>query len=315
MPLKPITAGTSNKALLRFFMKQIVLTAVMVFAFSCSYFNPDVEIPSYIQVDTFSFQSAGPDSTGYPTQKISEVWLYANNQVIGVYELPTGKIPVLASGKTNISIQAGVFTDGVRKNRIYYPFYRSYETEVILEKEKTTKILPHFSYSPQKKKPFNYFQDFESSDSGTSKGINGTVYMDRLLHSEDAPADLFGNRYAKLTTSSASDVIEFCNNAFVAMPTNGNPVYLEFDYKSTCSLYVGVHCTIGGIAQGSVGDLVLNPNEKWTKIYVSLSEETSKFNTEASFQRKPAKFRFFIKTLTEPGAGNSLCIDNVRLIY
>jgi hypothetical protein len=141
------------------------------------------------------------------------------------------------------------------------------------------------------------------------------VFVDRVLHSGDVTQSQFGNRYAKLTTSSASDVIEFCNNAFVPMPTNGNPVYLEFDYKSTCSLFVGVHCTIGGIAQGSIGDLVLNANEKWTKIYVSLSEETSKFNTEASFQRKPAKFRFFLKTLTEPGAGNSLCIDNVRLIY
>ena len=315
MPFKPKTACPKIELFLRFFVKQILILAMVVFAFSCTYFNPEVEIPAYIQVDTFSFQSAGPDSTGYPTQKISEVWLYANNLVLGVYELPTGKIPVLANGKTNISIQAGVYTDGVRRNRIYYPFYRSYETEVVLEKEKTTKIRPHFSYTPQKKKPFNYFQDFESSDSGTSRGTNGTVFVDRLLHPGDVTESQFGNRYAKLTTSSASDVIEFCNNAFVPMPTNGNPVYLEFDYKSTCSLYVGVHCSIGGIAQGSIGDLVLNANEKWTKIYVSLSEETSKFNTEASFQRKPAKFRFFLKTLTEPGAGNSLCFDNVRLIY
>lgn len=315
MPLKLKNATAKNELFSRFFVKRFMILVMAIFSFSCSYFNPEVEIPSYIQVDTFSFQSAGPDSTGYPTQKISEVWLYANNQVLGVYELPTGKIPVLASGKTKISIQAGVYTDGVLKNRIYYPFYRSYETEVVLEKEKTTKILPRFSYTAQKKKPFNYYQDFESSDSGTSRGTNGTVFVDRLLHSGDVTESQFGNRYAKLTTSSASDVIEFCNNAFVPMPTNGNPVYLEFDYKSTSSIYVGVHCTIGGIAQGSVGDLILNANDKWTKIYVSLSEETSKFNTEASFQRKPAKFRFFLKTLTAPGAGNSLCIDNVRLIY
>ena len=315
MPPETKTTRAAHTSWLRLFVTQIPALGLVFFVFSCSYFKPEVEIPSYIQVDTFSFQSAGSDSTGYPTQKISEVWIYANNLVMGVYELPTGKIPVLASGKTKISIQAGVYTDGVRKNRVYYPFYRSFETEVVLEKEKTTKIHPHFSYTPQKKKPFNYYQDFESSDSGTSRGTNGTVYVDRLLHSGDVSESQFGNRYAKLTTSSASDVIEFCNNAFVPMPTNGNPVYLEFDYKSTSSIYVGVHCTIGGVAQGSVGDLVLNANEKWTKIYVSLSEETSKFNTEASFQRKPAKFRFFIKTLTEPGAGNSLCIDNVRLIY
>jgi hypothetical protein len=315
MQQKPKTTCTLKGLFPDFFVKQILILAMVLFGFSCSYFKPEVEIPSYIQVDTFSFQSSGPDSTGFPTQKISEVWLYANNQVLGVYALPTGKIPVLASGKTSISIQAGVYTDGVRRNRIYYPFYRSFETDVVLEKEKTAKILPHFSYSAQKKKPFNYYQDFESTDSGTSQGVNGTVYVNRLNHTDDVIESQFGKRYANLTTSSASDIIEFCNNMFVPMPTNGNPVYLEFDYKSTCSVYVGVHCTIGGIAQGSVGDLVLNANDKWTKIYVSLSEETSKFNTEASYQRKAAKFRFFLKTLTEPGAGNSLSIDNVRLIY
>ncbi|HPI10997.1 MAG TPA: hypothetical protein PLK63_08150 [Catalimonadaceae bacterium] len=315
MPQKLKTAEVSKTLLSRIFVKQVVILVVFGLAYSCSYFDPEVEIPSYIQIDTFSFQSPGPDSTGFPTQKISEVWLYANNQVLGVYELPTGKIPVLASGKTNITVQAGVYTDGVRKNRVYYPFYRAFETEVVLEKEKTTQILPHFSYTAQKKKPFNYFQDFESSDSGTSRGVNGTVYIDRLLHSGDVTESQFGNRYARLSTSSASDVIEFSNNAYVPMPVNGNPVYLEFDYKSTCSIYVGVHCTIGGVAQGSVGDLVLNANEKWTKIYVSLSEETNKFSAEASLQRKQAKFRFFLKTLTEPGAGNNLCIDNVRLIY
>jgi hypothetical protein len=115
MQLKLKTASHKTELFLRFFVKQILILAMVVFAFSCTYFNPDVEIPAYIQVDTFSFQSAGPDSTGYPTQTISEVWLYANNLVLGVYELPTGKIPVVADGKTNISIQAGVYTDGVRK--------------------------------------------------------------------------------------------------------------------------------------------------------------------------------------------------------
>jgi len=292
----------------------IVVFGITAIQYSCSYFHPDEVVPGYIQIDTFSFQSQAPDSTGYPTQRISEVWLFANNQVLGVYSIPTGKIPVIAKGRTNISIQAGVFTDGIRKNRVYYPFYRPFETLVELEQGKVTTLTPHFSYTAQKKIPFTFYQDFELSDSGCIKGDDGNVFIQMVLHGNTAKPALFGNRYAKLTTASATDVIEFSNNVTVPLPTNGNPVYLEFDYKSTCPILVGVNGFFGNNYFGSSSDLVLNPREEWTKIYVSLSEETSKFNTEAILKRTPARFRFFLKTVPEPGPGNSLSLDNIRLI-
>jgi hypothetical protein len=281
---------------------------------SCDYFHPKETVPSYIQVDTFSFQNAGPDSTGYPTQRITDVWLFVNNQTLGVYTLPTQKIPVIAEGKATISIQAGVFTDGIRKNRVYYPFYRSFETSTILEKEKTVKVTPHFSYSDRMKKPFTFYQDFESGDTGCIRGEVGTVNLERIFHPAGTNENLYGRRFIRMTTQTASDIIDFSNDVYVPLKTNGNPVYLEFDYKSTCPIQVGIKGLIGNVSPGSVADLVLNPREEWTKVYVSLSEETGLFNTESILQKKPARFRFFLKTIPEPGAGNSLSLDNLRLI-
>jgi hypothetical protein len=77
---------------------------------------------------------------------------------------------------------------------------------------------------------------------------------------------------------------------------------------------VGVRGKVGTTATGIVQDLILTPNSQWTKIYVSLSDETGQFHTESLAQRKPAYFRFFLRTLPAPGAGNSLSIDNIRLL-
>ena len=137
----------------------------MVF-FSCSS-DKQAPVPSYIQVPAFSFQGDAPDSTGFPTQRISDVWIYVNNQFIGSYAIPTGKIPVLAEGNARISLQAGVFTDGIRKSRVYYPFYQSFEKDTILEKENTLVLNPYFRFLPEwkgksLKRPFTFFQDFET---------------------------------------------------------------------------------------------------------------------------------------------------------
>ena len=276
-------------------------------------------VPSYIQVDSFSFQGNGPDSTGYPSQRISDVWVYVNNQIIGSYAIPTGKIPVLADGKARISLQAGIYTDGIRKSRVYYPFYRSFEKDTLLKKEETLHLNPRFAFlqgwkGKSLKKPFTFYQDFEWSDSGCVKGETGSVQLVREYHNGAASENLFGKRYLKLSTSNESDVIDLTNNVYLPLETNGNPVYLEFDYKSTCEVQVGVRGRVGTTATGVVQDLILTPNSQWTKIYVSLSDETGQFHTESLAQRKPAYFRFFLRTLPAPGAGNSLSIDNIRLL-
>ncbi len=271
----------------------------------CEFVNPEEKVPSYIQVDTFSFQTA--DSTGFNTERISDVWIYVNNQIIGTYQVPTGKIPVLAEGLSNITIQAGVFADGIKGNRVYYPFYQAYAAKMNLEKGKVSKVNPAFRYSDGLKKPFIFYQDFESSDSGFSKGRYGNLELERPLHEPGAPSAAFGARYGKLTARTNEDIIEFSNNIFVPLRQNGMPVYLEFDYRSTCTLQVGLEGFVGSQAPQPYFDLVLLPADKWTKMYVSLSEETQKYFNNA-------RFRFFLRTVPQPGANNSFSIDNVRLI-
>ena len=83
------------------------------------------------------------------------------------------------------------------------------------------------------------------------------------------------------------------------------PVFLEFDYQSTCEVVVGLS---GENSINKPYDLVLRPTSTWTKMYVSLSDEAQ--NHFASGE----KFRFFISSVEAPGVGKSFSIDNIRLI-
>lgn len=269
----------------------------------CSIYDPPVKVPSFISIDTFSF-STDPAVHGFNTQSITEAWIFVNGKTLGAYSIPTQKIPVLVEGNAQIAIGAGVFADGVKGNKVLYPFYQQYQTEAIFEKEKTISLKPQFSYKDDIKIPFVYYQDFEKSDSGFTKGKFGTVNLERPVN-PDGSNQKFGNRFGRLRTQNDLDVIQYSNNVYLPLRQNGMPVYLEFDYQSTCELAVGI---MGQSTQTEYFDLVLRPVAEWTKIYVSLSDEAEAFNNGETF-------RFFIRSTATPGIGNTLLLDNIRLIH
>ncbi|HRH33807.1 MAG TPA: hypothetical protein PKY12_02065 [Catalimonadaceae bacterium] len=271
---------------------------------SCSIYDPEVKVPSYISIDSFSFQNQ-VTVNGYNTQSITEAWIFVNNQTIGIYPIPSGRIPVLVEGNASVSVGAGVIADGVNGNKVLYPFYQQFDQQVVFTKEKTTNLRPEFSTKSDLKIPFVYYQDFEKSDSGFTKGRYGTVDLDRPLVTGSASPESFGNRYGRLTTKNFDDVIQYSNDIYLPLRQNGMPVYLEFDYQSTCEIVVGLY---GSNNPAEAYDLVLRPTSTWTKIYASLGDEAEAF-------AGGEKFRFFLRSATAPGIGNSLLIDNIRLIH
>ena len=282
----------------------IVLTTLMA---GCEWIDPPQKIPAYIQVDSFQFQT--DTATGFNTQKISEVWIFVNGEQIGVYPVPSQPIPALFEGNSKISILPGVYADGIVSNKVYYPFYQNFEETRVLEKGKVSKVYPKFKYANALRKPFIYYMDFEQNSTNIGKGKNGNVTLEYKFHPPGESKTAFGNRYGLLSTTSAADIIEFTNEEWVQLNKEGRPVYLEFDYKSTCQFQVGLYGAKLNEVPLTSYDLVLNPRETWTKIYVNLTDEVGDFR-----DKNGIKYRFFLRTFPEPGAGNSLSIDNVRLI-
>ena len=287
---------------LRFILLMAILAVEIT---ACDIYNPKVTTPAYIRIDSMPF--VGSPSTGGKSQHITDVWVYANNQILGVFTPDSIKpIPVIGEGLVTISVAAGVFTDGVKGNRVYYPFFKQYTEAVSLTKGHTTKIRPFASYDDSLKIPFTWYQDFERSDSGTSQGAYGTAPIVRTAFVPGGDTAKYGSYYALVKSANATDVLMLTHNHFFPLRQNGMPVYLEMDYKSTCDLFVGLQGSNGSSSDYTF-DLVLKPVANWTKVYVSFSDETQKFLSGT-------QFRFFIRSSEAPGIGNSFSVDNLKLI-
>jgi len=302
------TGLSRNSFLLLKLVHFLFIFSGLLFISACEIYDPVQKIPAYIQVDSFSFSTN--DKTGFNTQKIKEVWIFVNGQQIGTYSVPTKAIPALAEGNSTISISAGVSADGIVGNKVLYPFYGQYIETRNLEKGKVSKFIPKFHYDTNLKKPFIYYQDFEISDSGVSKGNTGTVDLKLETHLPSAAYDAYGNKFGKITTLTKDDILEFTNDIWVRLNEVGMPIYLEFDYKTTTEVQVGILGKLNNQGNSlASADLVLKPTETWTKIYVNLTDEVGLFRPERGYF-----YRFFIRTRNAPGAGNSISIDNIRLI-
>jgi len=290
-----------------YFKWLIFLSGIFLYT-GCEIYDPPQKIPAYIQVDSFSFST--DDNSGFNTQKIKEVWIFVNGEQIGTYSVPTKPIPALAEGNSTVEISAGVSADGIAANKVLYPFYRQFKEIRNLEKGKVSKFLPRFGYDSNFRKLFTYYQDFERSDSGVSNGNTGTVKIKTEMHTPSEAFAAYGSKYGRLTALTDIDILEFTNEVWIRLNETGLPIYLEFDYKSTVEAQVGVLGKLNN--QGPVlnsYDLVIKPTEKWTKVYVNLTDEVGLFRPETGYY-----YRFFIRTPKPPGIGKSISIDNIRLI-
>ena len=78
------------------YLKKIYFISFIFFAFvSCKKENLT---PSYIKINDIELNSSS-------TEKITDAWVYIENQLQGVYELPA-KFPVLETGNKEIRIRA-----------------------------------------------------------------------------------------------------------------------------------------------------------------------------------------------------------------
>ena len=171
------------------------------------------------------------------------------------------------------------------------------------------KVYPRFTYGPDLKKPFIFYQDFEKSDSGIGQGRDGNVELKLADHPSYESEKEFGKAYGVISTKSEIDFMELTNKIWIPLNESGMPVYVEFDYKTTCEIAVGIYGQKPGSTAYRVSDLVLRPTDKWTKIYVNLTDEVGGLRPDRKLE-----YRFFMRSIKQPGSGNSFSIDNIRLI-
>lgn len=176
----------------------------LILFYSCEIINPSEQIPSYVAVDSVAVSITNP-SQGSASHNISDCWLYVNNKLIGVFEIPF-TIPVLEAGLQDIQIEPGIKNSGGNAAREIYPMMNGYYLDTVLEEKGILKLNPVFEYRPVNFALVEDFEDIgfefqvsEQSDTVISLVSGANAFEGKSMHfSVDAERPKFECRSSQL---------------------------------------------------------------------------------------------------------------------
>jgi hypothetical protein len=275
----------------------LLLTA----ASSCT--DPSAEVPSYVYIEEFTL-STNASTEGSNSHKITDAWVYHNNELIGIFELPA-TFPVIGEGIQEVIIRAGIKINGIAASRDRYSFYYGDTMEVDLVRDEVTTIFPEVGY--QSYTDFALIEGFEETSVTSFDTISDS---DTSFHITTSPDEIYegDGSMAIHLDNNRSYFICYTSQNF-DLPQGGADVYVEMDYKTEALLYVGVFYSLSGTLYQYAPSLYINPNDEWNKIYIYLSEVVSSLTSAEEFKIYIAAYN------SDSLSAASAFIDNFKLIH
>lgn len=289
---------------------QILYLLLMFFLYSCStIFHPEAEIPSYISIEKIDLTVSDPYIQGTASHKIIDAWVYINDDLQGVYEMPA-VFPVLKSGKISLKVRAGIKDNGISLLRAPYPFFDFYTPGSLeLFPDSVVKVNPAVTYSSSAE--FAWIEDFEDPGITIDSVYPSFLKIKRTTNS----AEVFeGGASGFVALDAANYIFKGESNASFTLPQGGTYVYLEINYKTTASISVTV---ISNNPTGKAEELalVITPTNKsgaaeWNKIYVNLTSEVSGYPSASDY-----KIAFYSNITDEGLSSAEIYLDNIKLVH
>lgn len=279
-----------------------VLSTILILP-SCELINPDEEIPSYIKIDTITLTTTYAVE-GSASHKITDAWVYVDDQLVGVYELPA-LIPVLKNGTSKITVLAGIKMNGIAATRVPYPFFRSYEITTELFTDSIIILQPSVKYHTNV--TFAWKEDFENPGFTLEPTAISDTTINRIT---DIDHVFEGNACGLFALSSQQDFCECKTINTYELPKGGSYVFLELNYKCNNRFRIGIFVNEpGGLVTQVPQTIVINPSENWNKIYVNLTKEVSLFANAINHN-------IYFGVLPDAGVAEpKVYLDNIKLIW
>ena len=274
---------------------------------SCELYNPAEPVPAYIHIDKISLTTNLDGSQGTKSSKISDAWVYIDEQLIGCFELPA-TFPVLYEGRHQIKIRPGIKVNGIAATRAPYPFYTIFDTTVNnLQKGLKINLSPIVKYRTNI--TFNFMENFENSGTIISKSPTlGVDTVMQVIHFPN-PNVFEGSASGIVYLDTAHTFFECVSATSYILPKNGVDLFLEFNYKCNHEFKVGVFAHTGTSGTSQSEALTLNPSAAWNKAYIYLTPVVSSSINATDFNI------FFGMMNFNKADSVSMLIDNIKLIY
>ena len=267
---------------------------------SCDLINPEETIPSFLKIDSISL-STNPSTEGNPVQNITDAWVYENEQLVGVYELPA-VVPIMKNGDAQIRIRGGIKLNGQVGSRVPFLFTNDLVSTIELFPDSQLHLNPTLTFRNDIN--FPWLEDFDQVGLSLAKTDFSEADVIRI-----EGAEAYDGKSLKMGLTAEQNIFECRTGQSFDLPGGGTPIFLEFTYRCNNSLVVGLFSRYpSGTFQIPI--IVLNPSEDWNHIYVNLTDVVS---SNATFlDHKP--FFGFLRDDDVEGEIN-VYVDNIRMIY
>lgn len=294
------------------------LLALLTLFSACIKNNPD---PIWIEVTEWDLVS-NPDEgvediykPGVLTHNIKDVWLYVDNSLVGVFEVPF-KVPVIAEG-SNIEIRmiAGIHNNGISATKVKYPFFEPYVVSLDLVQNETYHIDPVTMYASATE---FWIENFETPTNLAF--VDGNASLTTMVASNDPTilnASINENYFGRVSLTSADNIYVGSSDVFgltgipIGLP-KAVDCYLEIDYHNTADLTTGLLAlsNIDGLNNPLVRlNKQFESEVQWKKIYIDLREVVSG-STSATY------FEFTLNSILPEGVNSAeINIDNVKAVH
>ena len=266
---------------------------------TCSKEKYEATLPTYITIESIVLTTDYANE-GSASSAISDAWVYVNDDLIGVYELPA-TFPVLREGNVELKVFAGIKDNGISASRARYTLLDPHVQQVDLIKGETIKISPQFKYNSAVN--FAWLEDFEN----VSLSFLYTSGSDTVINRQNTDVKE-GSFSGSVVLTDDMDFFEATSIAYSNIPRLATPVYLEMDFKTNEPLLVGIYHN-----QDAFAVVTLNTTETWKKIYINLTEMVSSRQSASDVK----VFFGMLDSSADPFLTSSpqVHIDNLKLVH
>ena len=256
-----------------------VTVLILTFCVSC---KKDQPAPSYIYIPSISVDSQYGVS-GSSSSKVTNVKVFNNTTLIGVYELPI-QVPILSEGPTTIRCIAGIQNYGITSNIADYVFYEPSEDPITLERNSTDTIRPVVRYNPSSTADY-WWEDFDGAGHAFAEGDTSNA---SLVITNTSSEVFEGNGSGKFDLDAEDAYSKFFSEEeFVYNPSQA--AYVEMDYRNNQNFFFALILRSNAglvqklpIFQFSPTDII-DGEPQWNKIYIEIGSFLNQTNGLASY--------------------------------
>lgn len=291
-------------------MKQLSLFLFSLLLFSACSKDRQVAVPAYVCVPSIQHTPGDPFVEGSSQHNFEDAWIAVDGQIIGANNLPTTLAAILGEEPNyNVSIYAGVPSDGISTHRIIYPFFDPYEINMELEAGRIDTVYPNFQYNDEVE--FFIVEDFENA--GVAFGEDRDDFADSYL--EKQTDDVFEGDYSGQMRLDTAHWECYVGTSFrlsdLQRPNTATPVFLEMHYKTEEVISVGL---IAHYDNGLADEIFIkggvNPSDGWKKIYFDLTEDIFTLNA--------ARYTLILRAAVsdfEENVSPKVYLDNIKILH